>query len=135
MAVDLKKLCEIEMGEPMDEVVVQEVLSSHPFILIPGSFNARDLSFNNPNLRQGFAFRTGSLENINEAGKVIMRDELNLRRIFDLRSLKERERFPAPTITGVEVVWVPNTLENPTIVDAQEPARKEFSVGDLVARS
>jgi hypothetical protein len=45
---------------------------------------------------------------------------LGIKDIFDLRSEKERDSEPDPSIEGVEAHWYPNTKDNITIIPDTE---------------
>ena len=105
--------------QPSDQLFA--ILSSPPFVEIPGTFNARDLSAHpsqNTAIARTIAFRAGSLENLNPAGREAIKD-LGIKTIFDLRSLKERYEFPTHDIDGVEIIWTPSTLDNETTLENQ----------------
>ena len=126
----LKSLVQVPIDEQIETAQVQQVLSSPPFVQIQGTFNARDLSFHNRQLRQGFAFRTGTLENVTAEGAAVLRDVLGIKKVFDLRSVRERERSPAPVIEGVDMVWVSSSLDDvasPEAIAEQEKKRQGCS--------
>ncbi|KAK7470339.1 hypothetical protein VKT23_001768 [Stygiomarasmius scandens] len=100
--------------EPLDPSYVENVLSNPPFIKIPGVINVRDLGgypsieFPDKCTRPRFLFRSAELSNITEEGKEQLRN-LGIRKVFDLRSDTEMEKYsaPLPTIEGVEIVRTP----------------------------
>jgi len=117
--------------EPLDPSYVENVLSNPPFIKIPGVINVRDLGgypsieFPDKCTRPRFLFRSAELSNITEegahphthsscffsyaySGKEQLRN-LGIRKVFDLRSDTEMEKYsaPLPTIEGIEIVRAP----------------------------
>lgn len=86
---------------PLDQV--ESILSEKPFYKIDGGLNFRDLSDGKqPNLRTGFAFRSGSLENLTSKGQEDL-IQLGIKNIFDLRSMAEFTAYPAPPMDGIDV--------------------------------
>jgi protein tyrosine/serine phosphatase len=110
----LKSHLQTSVFDIIDPAIISEILSKPPFITIPGSFNTRRLPLPNRAI-----YRTGSLEELNPEGSTAIRDDLKIRKIFDLRSSDERRLCPFPDIPGVEVIWLPNTHYNPTTISAQ----------------
>lgn len=102
----LLKLARIDVIQtiPGDDYV--PVLTSAPFISVDGTFNTRDLGLvpNSP-LRAGYAFRSGGLDRLTDRGMEAIK-ALGIKRIFDLRSPKERSRAPDPEIPGVQNTWI-----------------------------
>jgi hypothetical protein len=104
-------LVQTDMSTPLSPSFLS-VLNEPPFIPIPGVINLRDVgavtdpSSSTPNpLRKGLIYRSGALNQITEEGKRMLRDELGVKVILDLRSKGERGRNPEPVIEGVEAVW------------------------------
>lgn len=97
---------------------VDPILSTTPFYKLDGGFNTRDLSDGtHTNLKQGYAYRSGSLENLTPQGQ----DELvklGVTTIFDLRSIAEFSSFPSPNIEGID--RIPATINNSWDVQAAE---------------
>ncbi|KAF7190039.1 Tyrosine-protein phosphatase [Pseudocercospora fuligena] len=100
--------------QPIHKEIVRDIYSKSPFIIVPGTFNARDLAADTEDIRPGLIYRSGSLENLSTPGFAVLR-KLGIRTIFDLRSLKETTAHPDPTIEGIRVVWQPSTVDNPTV--------------------
>ena len=97
-------LIKIEMLEaiPLDQV--EPFLSAKPFYKLDGGLNTRDLSDGNyPNLKLGYAYRSGSLENLTTKGQDEL-VQLGVRTIFDLRSMAEFTTYPDPQIDGIDVI-------------------------------
>jgi Tyrosine phosphatase family len=111
---------------------IAKLLSSEPWVHLPGSFNARNLSsvpLLATSVRSGLIYRSGSLEALTPEGHVAIK-ALGIKTFFDLRSVKERQEFPVPAIDGVKVGWTPSTLDNETTPAAQAHKRgdgKPFS--------
>jgi len=107
--------------DPLDPVWVQEQLSNYPFVKIDGVTNVRTLgsypvkkkttdgkeeivAMTRPNQ----LFRSAEISGITQEGKAQLSD-LGIRKIFDLRSDTEIEKYktPVPSIDGVEVIRIP----------------------------
>lgn len=60
---DISELVRSDLRERIPPPVVTEILSSPPFVSIPGAINVRDISSTRTahNIRQGFAYRSGAL--------------------------------------------------------------------------
>ncbi|KAI7785969.1 hypothetical protein LA080_005630 [Diaporthe eres] len=124
MAAALRPLAETDVRDPIPAKVLLSALQTPPFVVVPGTFNTRDLGLLlSPGgeggqaggeggaagrIRPGFVFRTGGLEALARSrdGQAVLRDTLCVRRIFDLRSREEHERAPDPVVEGVEGVWL-----------------------------
>lgn len=107
----LSKAVTTPINQAISEDTLADILSSPPFVSIPGSFNARDLSNGSNNgLRQGYIFRSGTLENISEPGVQALKN-LGIQTIFDLRAVEERTKCPTPELPGLEVVWEYSTWD------------------------
>lgn len=77
------------------------------------------ITTSSPKIRPGFIYRSGGLDHLSAEGQAVLRDQLGVRRIFDLRSKDEHAANPDPTIEGVEVVWLSSggTTEQSAKVD------------------
>lgn len=121
MAAALRALAETDVREPIPAKALLAALQTPPFVVVPGTFNTRDLGLLLPpegearrgdgvgaGIRPGFVFRTGGLEALARSadGRTVLRDTLRVRRIFDLRSREEHDRAPDPVVDGVEGVWL-----------------------------
>lgn len=123
MAAALRALAETDVREPIPASVLLAALQTPPFVVVPGTFNTRDLGLLVDSseeegkdgaggargmIRPGFIFRTGGLEALARSadGQAVLRDTLGIRRIFDLRSREEHARAPDPVVEGVEGVWL-----------------------------
>ena len=132
----LKAILTIPRTSLLPPARVSAILSSAPFVSIPGTFNARCLSSHSafptaiiPNL----AFRTGSLERLTLEGQDVLKT-LGIKTIFDLRSLKERSDFPEPEIEGIKVIWMPTTVVDETTpaAQAEKQLRRDSGVFSLI---
>ncbi|KAG8168667.1 hypothetical protein KVR01_001416 [Diaporthe batatas] len=120
MATALRSLAETDVRNPIPASVLLAALQTPPFVVVPGTFNTRDLGLliagddgHGPpaagaSIRPGFIFRTGGLEALARSadGQAVLRDTLRIRRIFDLRSREEHAKSPDPALDGIEGVWL-----------------------------
>jgi len=110
-AARLRALAETDVTQELASDTVQAVLTSSPFVYVPGTFNTRDIGLvptatGEPSkLRPGFVYRSGGLGRLTDDGKLLLVRELGVKKIFDLRSVQERSSNPDPEIEGVENVW------------------------------
>lgn len=114
---------------PLSSDIQAELLSHPPFVKVPGSFNARyltsqllillDDSSSQSIIREKLIYRSGALAYLKPDGIEAIK-ALGIKDIFDLRSEKERDSEPDPTIDGVEAHWYPNTKHNITIIPDTE---------------
>ncbi|OJD12126.1 hypothetical protein AJ78_07230 [Emergomyces pasteurianus Ep9510] len=110
----LRDIVETNVLTSISADVVSHIISSPPFISVPGLFNFRDLSLPHATatpLRKNYIFRSGMLHFIEDEGKVKLTTDLGVKKIFDLRSSGERGKFPPPEIEGVQVLWLPSTQD------------------------
>ncbi|KAK1962533.1 tyrosine phosphatase [Colletotrichum sublineola] len=92
---------------PLQQSECAAILARPPFHSVPGTFNTRDIGrVPGSAVRPGFAFRSGSLEGVGESGAAVIAKQLGVKRIFDLRSGDEREKYPEPEIPGVGNDWI-----------------------------
>ncbi|KAG6819094.1 hypothetical protein H0H93_015513 [Arthromyces matolae] len=105
----------------VDEVA--SVLSSPPFVVVPGVINIRALGGTaaSKEIKPLHVFRSGELARINEDGKDKLH-ELGVTTVFDLRSDSEVARFQSatPDLPGIDVVRVPALSEDAWKVDVAE---------------
>jgi hypothetical protein len=128
MAAALRTLAETDVRDPIPTSVLLAALQTPPFVLVPGTFNTRDLGLlvdehkqesggqggdpppgaSGGRIRPGFIFRTGGLEALARSpdGQAVLRDTLRVKRLFDLRSREEHATAPDPVIDGIEGVWL-----------------------------
>lgn len=122
----LRKLAETSTFVPIPEGELGPVLHRAPFIPVPGAFNVRDLGLidvdhpnsSTPTIRPGFIYRSGALDDLTQPGKDLLRDQLGVRRIFDLRSKSEQTSLPDPDIEGIALF----SLRNANLSMADEDA-------------
>lgn len=112
---------------------IREVLVNPPFHTIPGVFSIRDIGqpTSKPPVRSKFLFCSGMLTFIEDEGKKKLVSELGITKIFDLRSVEERENLAAPPIEGVDNRWLPMAREPRALVMADFRTEK----GELRAMS
>ncbi|KAF8592198.1 hypothetical protein K439DRAFT_1643807 [Ramaria rubella] len=101
--------------DELDPVLVKAKLSSPPFVTIDGVFNVRSLG-NYPSTTQvgqftrpNFMFRAGEISAITATGKIQI-EQLGIKKVFDLRSNTELDKFgtPIPELNSTaEVLHVP----------------------------
>ncbi|KAG5297289.1 protein tyrosine/serine phosphatase domain-containing protein [Histoplasma ohiense] len=126
----LRDVVETDVLNPISADVVSHILAGPPFISVPGLFNFRDLSYPHTtltSLKQNYIFRSGMLAFLEEEGKVKLTTGLGVKKVFDLRTAAERDRFPSPEIEGVQIHWLPT---------AQDTVRfnwADYAVGDPAA--
>lgn len=124
-AADLRFLAETDVVQPLPSDVVQVVLTSPPFVYVPGTFNTRDIGrIPTPNgapsaLRPGLVYRSGGLDRLADDGKSMLVDKLGIKKIFDLRSVEEHGKSPDPEIAGIENIWL-GTAEREAKVDVND---------------
>ena len=107
MAAALRTLAETDVRDPIPASVLLAALQTPPFVVVPGTFNTRDLGLvpGSP-LRAGLAYRSGALGHLTDNGRAVLSGKLGIRRVFDLRSPEEREKSPDPQLDGVENTWI-----------------------------
>ncbi|ORY68782.1 protein-tyrosine phosphatase-like protein [Pseudomassariella vexata] len=105
--VTLLKLAETDVAQEIPKEQFGPVILQPPFVFVDGTFNTRDLGLvpNSP-LRANFAYRSGSLSHLTDNGKAVLAGKLGIKRIFDLRSPKERKHDPDPIIPDIENTWI-----------------------------
>ncbi|KAK4190616.1 tyrosine-protein phosphatase [Podospora australis] len=110
--LNLASLAQTDVSVPLPKSLLYQALSSPPFITLPGTFNTRDLGLvpGSP-IRPGKFFRSGGFfmtgPNLPEEAKSVLSEKLKIKKVFDLRSVREHEKSPDPADMGqgVEVVW------------------------------
>ncbi|KAG7284912.1 hypothetical protein NEMBOFW57_009527 [Staphylotrichum longicolle] len=104
---DLLTLAQTDVyQQPVPPSSLLAALSQPPFVHVPGTFNTRDLGLlTGSPIRPGLIYRSGGfLAGLSVSGKAALANTLRIKKIFDLRSVKEHERQPDPEIDGVERV-------------------------------
>ncbi|KKZ67761.1 hypothetical protein EMCG_06578 [[Emmonsia] crescens] len=125
----LRDVVETNVLTSISAEVVSHIISSPPFISVPGLFNFRDLSHPHATatpLKKNYIFRSGMLAFLEDEGKVKLTTDLGVKKIFDLRTAPERERFPSPEIEGVQLRWLPSAQDTVRFTWA------DYGVGDPV---
>ncbi|CAI0648626.1 unnamed protein product [Colletotrichum noveboracense] len=109
----LLKHAQTDVRLPVAEPLLSVILSRSPFIIVAGTFNTRDVGLvpGSP-IREGYVLRSGALENLDDVGKEQIAGQLGIKRIFDLRTSYEREKYPEPDVPGVNITWIPNSYSN-----------------------
>jgi hypothetical protein len=110
---DLPSLLAADMNTLIDPVTVNQVLTSPPFISLPGALNIRDLGLlpGSP-IPPGLLYRSGAIHSIPPSSL----STLGIKAIFGLRSKSECEMQPNPEVEGVENFWFSPT-RNPSSRD------------------
>lgn len=105
---DISELVRTDLREQLPPPVVAEILSSPPFVVIPGAINVRDISSNRTalSIRQGFAYRSGMLTKITGLAMSKLVEDVGVKTIFDLRNPSERDKYRSPEIPGAETAWL-----------------------------
>ncbi|EFX02609.1 hypothetical protein CMQ_2538 [Grosmannia clavigera kw1407] len=136
-ASELLTLCEQDVSIKLTPEQLAPVLSTTPFIVIEGTFNARDIGRvprseqASQRLRPGFAFRSGGLSRLTDGGKATIA-ELGVRRIFDLRSQSEHATAPDPVVSEtVTLVWEKPSKATPHVT--LEPFAEGFGEAGYAA--
>jgi protein tyrosine/serine phosphatase len=106
----LSSLLEVPIQDVLPPDALKLVLSTPPFIPIPHAINLRTISAP-PLLPPNIFFRSGSLSHLPAPVLANLASTYNIKTIFDLRSRKEREMGPNPSVEGVEAVWIPSTTD------------------------
>jgi len=114
---------------PLASDIQAALLPNPPFVKVPGTFNARYLTSRLPllqtdessdsSIREKCVYRSGALSHLRPEGVEAIK-ALGIKDIYDLRSEKERDSEPDPSIDGVEAHWYPNTKDNITIIPDTE---------------
>ncbi|KAK4248817.1 protein-tyrosine phosphatase-like protein [Corynascus novoguineensis] len=133
----LLALAQTDAFTPLPATSLEAVLSSPPFVPVPGTFNARDLGLvpGSP-IRSGRLYRTGvfsssSSSPSSSSSTADSRSELEpglglgVGRMFDLRTAGERARRPELVVDGVEAVWIA-----PDEGGEAAPGLKDFEEGE-----
>lgn len=103
---DLLTLSLTDAFTPLPPPLLLSAVSHPPFLPLPGSFNTRDLGLlPSSRLKPHLFYRSGSLAGLTAEGKRVLRDELGVRTVYDLRSVTEHEAQPDPEVDGVQVRW------------------------------
>lgn len=117
---DIELLVKTDVTIALAADAIREVLSNPPFHAVSGVFNIRDIGQpkSNPPVRSNFLFRSGMITLISDMGKKKLTSDLGVKKIFDLRSAAEREKFGAPNIEGVNFRWLPTAQDpRPVVLD------------------
>ncbi|KAK3985032.1 tyrosine-protein phosphatase [Cladorrhinum sp. PSN332] len=115
----LAGLAQTDVTTPIPSSLLAPALSSPPFLTLPGTFNTRDLGLipGSP-IKPGLIYRSGGFfmagPSLPSEAKTILSDKLKIKKVFDLRSVREHGQAPDPDFgQGIEGVW-----EKPDELDA-----------------
>jgi Tyrosine phosphatase family len=125
--IDLAALLQVPIRQPLEEAQVKQILASAPFIPIPHALNFRTISA--PSLRADLIFRSGSLSHLPQSSLAQLSERYNITTIVDLRSKKERQKYPSPDIQGIETVWIPSSADGPVGIGAAQANPKQVLQG------
>lgn len=104
---ELKALVETDMSTPINPAILSTVLANPPFIPVLGIINIRDVGLSSSShIRPGLVYRSGALNNLPASSLDILKNELGIKLILDLRSEREVARSPNPVIEGVKNVHI-----------------------------
>jgi hypothetical protein len=125
--IDLDALLQVPIQDSLDESLVKQILTSAPFIPIPQALNLRTISA--PSLQPNLVFRSGSLSHLPSSSLTQLNSEYNIITIVDLRSRKEKEKYPSPEIQGIETLWIPSSADGPVGIGAVQGNPKQVLQG------
>lgn len=126
-------LTTIYLDKPIPKDLLQDALAKPPFILLPGSFNVRDVGTFAPGyVKPRTVFRSGMLDFIPQSNQPLLRSELGLSKIYDFRRSDEI-KAPLVQVEGIEVLHCPymNGEEAPPETD---PANFALKDGETVGQ-
>lgn len=119
----LDALLDTDISEAIPPQTYGPVLTSSPFIPTKSLLNLRDPgAVPGSKLAPCRIYRSGALQGANEDPEAREWLAASVKRVFDLRKVKEREENPDPEILGVENVWVPSekTYPDPDVTSFAE---------------
>ncbi|EGO61062.1 hypothetical protein NEUTE1DRAFT_76757 [Neurospora tetrasperma FGSC 2508] len=118
---DLIALSQTDVTQPISKESIFAALATPPFLYIPGTFNTRDLGLlplssssssgkgRKVGIRPGLIYRSGGFfpnGGFNDAAKTQLATQLGIKKIFDIRSVREHSHAPDPEIAGVKNYWI-----------------------------
>lgn len=137
MALD-KVLLSLVAQTPIDEAIPSEqlnlALSSHPFVVLPGSINIRDIGLFAPEyIKPGVIFRSGTLDFMPETSLSVLRSQHGISKIYDFRRKDEVKQLRCQ-IYGLDMISCPykddTESPKPTIVSDFAPVEgQDFCLG------
>ncbi|KAK5661555.1 hypothetical protein OQA88_11463 [Cercophora sp. LCS_1] len=128
-AADLLTISQTDVQEPLPNEQVSSLLSTPPFVYVPGTFNTRDIGLvPGSSIKPGLVFRTGSLGGLQDQGKALLKDTLGIKTIFDLRSIREHASQPYPEIEGIQIVRT-QSQEDDAVVELSDFVEGEGESG------
>jgi protein tyrosine/serine phosphatase len=133
---DIWALLQTSIRDPLPESATKLLVSLPPFLPVPHALNLRTIS--SPSLLgPNVIFRSGSLSHLSEPVLSALRTNYNITTIFDLRSQKEREKVPSPSIEGIKTTWISSTAHvgrsAGSILDAEAVKEKNVLTNVKVA--
>ncbi|KAK1504804.1 hypothetical protein CTAM01_04111 [Colletotrichum tamarilloi] len=103
----LEALTERDVHDPIPSELLQQALSTPPFLPVPELINIRDLgAVPGSCVRPGLVYRCGMLEVANQNPEALDWLAANVKQVFDVRSSAERGKHPDPEIAGVANTWL-----------------------------
>jgi hypothetical protein len=127
----LEAILKTPILEPIDPETTKRILSSPPFVQVPGVANIRGLgglpiSNSTSTVRHGILFRSANLNHITPAGTDKLK-ELGIGTVFDLRTVAEIKRDSATTQAVSSTL--PNTSPETIIADSNANETKSAPQG------
>jgi len=109
---NLLELAKKPTDEPIGEEILNHAAMQPPFVPLHSALNMRDLGFipDSP-IPPGKLFRSGALHVLTPEDRATLRNTYGIKKIFDLRFDHDREKDPAPTIDGIETIWLPRAVD------------------------
>jgi hypothetical protein len=109
---NLLELAKKSTFEPTGEEILNHATMQPPFVPLRSALNLRDLGLipDSP-ISPGKLFRSGALHFLTPEDHAALRNTYGIKKIFDLRFDSDREKDPAPTIDGIETVWLPRATD------------------------
>ncbi|KAK4226494.1 hypothetical protein QBC38DRAFT_480230 [Podospora fimiseda] len=107
----LLELAQTDVKSPIPPSLLAPALSSPPFLTVPGTFNTRDIGLIPGSLiKPGIIYRSGGFfmagPYLPSEAKTILSQTLKIKKVFDLRSVREHDQAPDPDFgVGIEGVW------------------------------
>jgi hypothetical protein len=122
---ELHDLSAVDVREPLAPESLMQALTTPPFVPTKTIVNLRDLGATPGNgVKEGLVYRSGTLEVAKGDPASLAWLSSNVKRIFDIRSPRERDAAADPVVDGVENTWF-NSLGPDT-----KPDLEAFAVGD-----
>lgn len=123
----LRDLSVTAIDEVIPSDVLAPVLAAPPFIPLPGSLNLRDVgAFAAQFVKPGLVFRSGTLDFVPDEARPLLRSQLRLSNIYDLRR-RDEIKTPLPDVEGIQLLSCPymDGTEMPPVTVVADFAPKE----------